>query len=119
MTSERSRSDRFAGMRYLMPQWSAKLGIGLVMIAAIVAFGLIAPLFSADPRDSSFKGLQPPSATHLLGTTKLGYDVFAQLATGTRESLYVGLVGGLAAMLLAIVLFGILAGYFGGWLTTS
>ncbi len=76
---------------------------------------MIAPFFTADPRDSGNKGLRPPSAEHLLGTTKLGYDVFAQLAAGTRGSLYVGLIGGLSAMLLAIV-FGILAGYFGGWL---
>jgi peptide/nickel transport system permease protein len=109
------KSDRFAGIRYLMPKWSAKLGVGLVIVVLIVAFGLIGPLFSVDPRDSSYKGLQPPSGEHLLGTTKLGYDVFAQLATGTRESLYVGLVGGLVAMFLAIV-FGIIAGYFGSWL---
>ncbi|MGC3994481.1 MAG: ABC transporter permease [Propionicimonas sp.] len=107
-------SDRFAGLRYLMPKWSAKLGVGLVIVVVIVLFGLVGPFFTVDPRDSSYKGLLPPSADHWLGTTKLGYDVFAQLATGTRESLYVGLVGGLVAMFLAIV-FGILAGYFGGW----
>lgn len=98
-----------------MPQWSAKLGAGLVIVGLIVLFGLLGPLISFDPRDSSYRGLQPPSSAHWLGTTKLGYDVFAQLAIGTRESLYVGLVGGLVAMGLAIV-FGILAGYFGGWL---
>jgi peptide/nickel transport system permease protein len=108
-------SSRFAGLRYLMPTWSAKLGIGLGIVTAIVLFGLIGPLVTLDPRDSSYKGLQPPSPEHPLGTTKLGYDVLAQLATGTRESLYIGLVGGLTAMILAIV-FGILAGYFGGWL---
>jgi peptide/nickel transport system permease protein len=118
MTSDHSpgaKADRFAGVRYLMPTWSAKLGVGLVLVVLIVAFGLVGPVFAVDPRDSSYKGLQPPSSEHLLGTTKLGYDVFAQLATGTRESLYVGLVGGLVAMFLAIV-FGIIAGYFGGWL---
>lgn len=98
-----------------MPTWSAKLGIGLGIVTAIVLFGVIGPFFTLDPRDSSYKGLQPPSSEHWLGTTKLGYDVFAQLAAGTRESLYVGLVGGLTAMVLAIA-FGILAGYFGGWL---
>lgn len=108
-------ADRFASIRFLMPRWSGKLVVGLVMVGLITAFGLIAPLFAADPRDSGNKGLRSPSAEHLLGTTKLGYDVFAQLATGTQGSLYVGLVGGLSAMLLAIV-FGILAGYFGGWL---
>ena len=108
-------ADRFAGIRHLLPRWSAKLGTGLVLVGLIAAFGVVAPLFAADPRDSGNKGLLPPSGEHLLGTTKLGYDVFAQLATGTRGSLYVGLLGGLSAMLLAIV-FGILAGYFGGWL---
>lgn len=107
-------ADRFAGIRYLMPQWSAKLGVGLVIVGAITAFGVVAPFFTQDPRNSDNPGLQPPSPEHLLGTTKLGYDVFAQLAIGTRGSLYVGLVGGLTAMLLAIV-FGILAGYFSGW----
>jgi len=108
-------ADRFAGIRYLLPRWSGKLGAGLVIVGAITLFGVVAPFFAADPRDSSNKGLLPPSPEHLLGTTKLGYDVFAQLATGTRGSLYVGLIGGLSAMLLAIV-FGILSGYFGGWL---
>ena len=114
-TPGRPSNDRFAGLRHLMPQWSAKLGVGLVMVVLIVLFGLIGPMVTVDPRDSSYKGLQPPSSEHWLGTTKLGYDVLAQLATGTRESLYVGLVGGLVAMGLAIA-FGILAGYFGGWL---
>lgn len=108
-------ADRFANVRYLLPKWSGKLGAGLVLVGLIGAFALIGPLFGADPRDSGNKGLRPPSAEHLLGTTKLGYDVFSQLTTGTAGSLYVGLIGGLSAMLLAIV-FGILAGYFGGWL---
>lgn len=108
-------ADRLAGIRYLLPRWSAKLGTGVVIVGLITLFGLIAPIFAADPRDSGNKGLLPPSPEHWLGTTKLGYDVFAQLATGTRGSLYVGVVGGLLAMFLAIA-FGILAGYFGSWI---
>lgn len=94
---------------------SGKFLVGLILVTAITLFGVFGPLFAVDPLDSSFKGLQPPGDGHPLGTTKLGYDVFAQLATGTRGSLYVGLVGGLVALTLS-VLFGILAGYFGGWL---
>lgn len=104
---------RLGGVRHLFPRWSGKLIAGVVIVGLIVLFGLIAPIFSQDPRDSDNPSLQPPSPEHLLGTTKLGYDVFAQLAYGTRESLYVGLVAGLVALLLAIA-FGILAGYFGG-----
>jgi peptide/nickel transport system permease protein len=107
-------ADRLAGFRHLLPRMSGKLAVGLVLVGLITLFGLVGPLATVDPRDSSFKGLRPPSAEHWLGTSKLGYDVFAQLATGTRGSLYIGLLGGLVALLLAIV-FGILAGYFGGW----
>ncbi|MCT9819281.1 ABC transporter permease [Microbacterium sp. W1N] len=102
------------GIRQLLPRRSAKLIIGLVLVLAIVAFGVLAPMFVQDPRYSGNDALQPPSAEHWLGTTKLGYDVFAQLAYGTRGSLMVGIIAALIALTLSIV-FGILAGYIGGW----
>ena len=100
-------------VRTLVPSLSGKLITGLVIVGVITLFGLIAPFFVQDPRDSSNPALLPPSPEHLLGTTKLGYDVFAQLAWGTQGSLFVGVVAGFVALLLAIV-FGVLAGYFGG-----
>lgn len=102
------------GLRALMPRWSGKLAVGVGLLVAIVAFGVLGPLFTQDPRDSDNPSLQPPSPEHLLGTTKLGYDVLAQLAQGTQGSLMIGLVAGLIALGLSIV-FGILAGYLGGW----
>jgi len=99
--------------RRTMPQLSGKLLTGIVMIAAIVAFGVLGPLFTVDPRDAGFDPLLPPSAAHPLGTSKLGYDVLAQVAIGTQGSLFVGAVAGLVALLLALI-FGVLAGYFGG-----
>jgi peptide/nickel transport system permease protein len=57
---------------------------------------------------------QPPSAAHLLGTTQVQQDVLSQLLVGGRSTILVALVAGLAATALA-VLFGISAGYFGGW----
>lgn len=104
---------RFAGVRHLLPRWSGKLIWGLVIVGFICLLGIVGPMISQNPRDSDNPSLQPPSAEHWLGTTKLGYDVFAQLVHGTRESLFVGIVAGLVALLLAIV-FGILAGYVGG-----
>ncbi|WP_350347451.1 ABC transporter permease [Agromyces sp. G08B096] len=104
------RPSRFA---HLLPQRSGKLIAGLVIVGAIVAFGLFGPMIAQPPRDSSNPALLPPNSEHWLGTTKLGYDVFAQLAWGTQGSLFVGLVAGVVALLLAIV-FGVLAGYFGG-----
>lgn len=102
-------APRTAARRRLSP----KLIVGLSIVVVIVLFALLGPLVAGDPRDSGNPALLPPSGEHWLGTTKLGYDVFAQMATGTRGSLFVGLVAGLIALVLA-VLFGVFAGYFGG-----
>lgn len=101
------------GLRQLLPTMSVKLGVGLALVTAIVAFGVIAPFFVQNPRFSGNPALLPPNAEHWLGTTKLGYDVFAQLAHGTRGSLLVGMVAAGLALSLSVV-FGILAGYIGG-----
>jgi peptide/nickel transport system permease protein len=100
--------------RNLLPRRSAKLVSGLVIVGAIVLFGVVGPLIAQPPRDSDNASLQPPSAEHWLGTTKLGYDVFSQLAWGTQGSLMIGLVAGVIALVLAVV-FGVFAGYFGGF----
>ncbi|HWM35140.1 MAG TPA: ABC transporter permease [Pseudolysinimonas sp.] len=99
--------------RRLLPDRSPKLVLGVAIVAAVVLFGLIVPPFTQDPRDSDNPALLPPGGTHLLGTTKLGYDVFAQLAAGTQGSLMIGLVAGTIGLVLAIG-FGVLSGYFGG-----
>lgn len=101
--------------RQLLPQRSAKLVTGVVIVAIIVLFGLLGPLIAQPPRFSGNPALLPPGPDHWLGTTKLGYDVFSQLAHGTQGSLFIGLVAGVVALVLAIV-FGVLAGYFGGLL---
>jgi len=50
----------------------------------------------------------------LLGTDRLGRDVFSRLLYGTRISLTVGLVGVFISFTLGILV-GSVAGYFGGW----
>jgi len=57
--------------------------------------------------------LQPPSASHWLGTTGQGQDVLAQLVAGTRVSLAIGFAVGLTVVLVG-ALVGVTAGYFGG-----
>lgn len=91
----------------------SKLLVGAGIIVAITLFGLIGPFFTLNPRDASFEPLLPPGPEHWLGTTKLGFDVLAQIATGTQGSLFVGVVAGAVALFLALI-FGVLAGYFGG-----
>ncbi|MGF3056639.1 ABC transporter permease [Microbacterium sp. YY-01] len=108
-----SKAKSRGGIRALLPTLNGKFLVGLILVGATVLFAIIAPFFTQNPRFSGNAPLLPPSSDHILGTTKLGYDVLAQLATGARGSLMVGLVAGGIAIVLSLI-FGVLAGYLGG-----
>ena len=57
--------------------------------------------------------LMSKKADHILGTTRMGRDVWSQLIYGARTSLAVGLGAGILVCFLA-TLIGVSAGYFGG-----
>jgi len=56
----------------------------------------------------------PPSASHLLGTDRLGRDVFTRIIYGARVSLRVGLLAVALGCVIGIPL-GLISGYYGGW----
>jgi peptide/nickel transport system permease protein len=72
-------------------------------------------LFRAD-----FHLVCPPErgTLFLLGTDRLGRDMFSRIVYGTRISLTVGLVGIAISFVLGVVIGG-LAGYYGGWVDNS
>ena len=91
-----------------------KAAIGLAIVVIIVVMGLIAPLLTDyNPARRVGRPHEEPSATHLMGTTRNGYDVFAQLTHGARTSLAVGFGAGLLITVIGTAV-GITAGYLGG-----
>ncbi|AAW86636.1 ABC transporter permease [Aliivibrio fischeri] len=57
--------------------------------------------------------LMSKKADHVMGTTRMGRDVWSQLAHGARVSLAVGFGAGVVVCFLATII-GVSAGYFGG-----
>lgn len=88
--------------------------IGVIVLLALILFSLLGPVFSEyNPQRRAGKPHVPPSYEHVLGTTRMGKDVFTQLAYGGRMSLAVGFGAGIAAAVIGLGI-GISAGYFGG-----
>lgn len=100
--------------RRTLPPLTPKLAVGLAITSAILAFGVLGPLFVGDPSQVDNIGLAPPSSEHLLGTTQTGQDVLAQLAHATRGSLLIGLIVGALTLLLS-AFFGVVGAFAGGW----
>lgn len=91
-----------------------KAAIGLFIVVALVVMALIAPLLTDyNPSRRVGRPHEEPSATHVMGTTRNGYDVFAQLTYGARTSLAVGFGAGLLITVIGTAV-GIAAGYLGG-----
>lgn len=90
------------------------LGLGIVGFFVLVAiFGPV--IFTGDPNAFSADILSPPSATHWLGTTQTGQDVFLQVVVGARASIILGFVTGLVATIISVIV-GLAGGYLGGWI---
>jgi peptide/nickel transport system permease protein len=96
---------------------SPKAAVGLVIFLVFCLLAAFPQLFTSvrDPMACcQFEARLPPSGAHLLGTTQLGQDIWAQLVYGTRESLLIALIAGFFATVLS-VLIGVSAAYLGGF----
>jgi peptide/nickel transport system permease protein len=93
---------------------NGKAATGLAMLGGYGILAVIGPWIAPyDPDARSDDLLQPPSADHWFGTTHLGQDLFSQILVGTRGVMVVGIVAGVVATALS-VLVGVTAGYLGG-----
>lgn len=93
---------------------AASLFILLISIAAILA-----PVAATcDPIATDSRSvLTPPSKEHILGTDRLGRDIFSRTVYGARISLSIGFIAVGVAVLIGIFV-GAIAGYYGGSIDT-
>ncbi len=90
------------------------LWLGLAIVGTVSLAAVLAPLLAPfDPSAINVQAiLEPPSATHWLGTDALGRDVLSRILYGGRVSLWVGFVAVGIATAIGLLL-GLVAGYFG------
>lgn len=95
---------------------NSRVGLaGLCIVSLIVVLSILAPLIAPyDPLDQRLEErLQPPSPSHLMGTDKLGRDIFSRVLYGGRISMFIALSSVALALLIGLVI-GLAAGYLGG-----
>ena len=88
----------------------ACLALLILMILMAVLAPVIAPY---SPTQSVGKFKQPPTPEHILGTDKIGRDVFSRLLYAMQVSLEVGFLATLISTAVGVIL-GLVSGYFGG-----
>lgn len=89
--------------------------LGLFITVLFIVLAICAPLLtSTGPQDINMAELtRAPSAEHIMGTDKLGRDVWTRILYGGQMSILIGLVSSLASSLVGMIL-GSIAGYMGG-----
>ncbi len=98
--------------RLLLSQPQTAAGVGILAVFVIGA--LAAPYIARYPPAVQLgRVYAPPSAAHWLGLDNGGFDVASQLLYGARDSLLVGFVAAVVAMVIGGGV-GILSGYVGG-----
>lgn len=119
-TEETAREVKASFLAAMLGSRKAMLAVcivGLITLCALLS-PFIAPF---DPNAQSLGGrlLAPLSYSasgsfHLFGTDQLGRDIASRVVYGARVSLLVGIAASLVAGTLGVT-FGLVSGYFGGW----
>ncbi|WP_377296157.1 ABC transporter permease [Rhizobium sp. SGZ-381] len=111
LTAKREKSRAW---KKLKASRSALAGLVIILFFAILAAA--APILPIpDPVATSWSAIRKaPSAAHWLGTDDLGRDILSRMIWGAQASLMAGVFSVALAVGIGVP-FGILAGYFGGW----
>ncbi len=109
----RDARDRFVRNKAAM--------VCVVILAVVVLFVLLGPLFAVwdnetiDWLNMGITGVPSIESGHFFGTDDLGRDLYSRTIQATGTSLMVGLVGATMALIIGVT-WGVIAGFYGGWL---
>jgi peptide/nickel transport system permease protein len=98
-------------LRFGSHRYGAAAGVYVLVLILVMLVLEVVP--GADPHDITSAVMQPPSATHTLGTDELGRDVLLGILHGIRVSLSVGFAAAFGATAIGVVV-GATAGFYGG-----
>ncbi|EUB95929.1 ABC-type transporter, integral membrane subunit [Rhizobium sp. CF080] len=109
-----AKRDKSRAWRKMKKNRSALVGAVIVLFFAILAAGApILPII--DPVATSWTAIRKaPSAMYWLGTDDLGRDILSRMIWGARASLMAGVFSVAIAVGIGVP-FGLISGYFGGW----
>lgn len=80
------------------------LFLGLLLLTVFLLMALVPGLFTSIGRKDMFDMWIAPCPQHILGTNALGYDIFAELIFGAKQTLLVGVLGSILSMGLGVVI---------------
>jgi len=88
---------------------------GFLIFSGLLLLAIFPEAFAPyDPAERVASPLQRPSREFLLGTNDLGQDLLSELITGTRASLFTGLLVALLTVSFGVWV-GLVSGYLRGW----
>jgi len=107
------RAGRMSRLRSFGGNWL--FALSCAVLVGFVLLAVLAPLLAPYPPDATdlLNSLAPPSPEHWLGTNQLGQDILSQIIIGTRSVMIVGIIAGVGATAIG-VLVGVTSGYIGG-----
>ncbi|MFX0080245.1 MAG: ABC transporter permease [Candidatus Hodarchaeota archaeon] len=122
LDQRQSEYERTISKRKFIRRLKAPLTIlGIFIVIIIVTFAVfghwLSP-YTVQEADAIFAGSwDPPSPEHPLGQTNFGRDILARIIFGARNSLTIALPS-ITLSVVAGVIFGVIAAYYGGWVDT-
>ncbi len=90
--------------------------LGLAILVAFIFVSIMAPYIAPYNPETIFVGdrNEPPSSSHIMGTDRLGRDLFSRVLWGSRTSLLIMLTAVATALAIGLPL-GLFSGYIGGY----